>query len=59
MYNVYAQNGDTQYNIMEYVVDTPDDIETLPRTGAMGSSALVISTSEMYMLNSEKEWVKI
>lgn len=59
MYNLYAQNGDTQYNVMEYVVDTPEDIDFLPTNGAMGSSAIVISTSELYMLNSQKEWVKM
>ena len=59
MINLYSQNGDIQYKIMEYVVDTVEDIATLPTTGAMGSTAIVIATSEAYMLNSKKEWVKM
>ena len=56
---LYAQNGDTQYNIREYVIDSAEDIAKLPTDGAMGSTAIVISTSEAYMLNSKKEWVKM
>lgn len=59
MINMTSQNGDTKYNVVEFVVDTPADIKDLPTTVAMGSSALVISTSEAYMLNGKKEWVKL
>ena len=59
MLNLYSQNGDIQYNIREYVVDTLDDIKSLPTHAAMGSTAIVISTSEVFMLNGEKEWVKM
>ena len=57
-YNLIAHDGDVTYGIKEYVVDTPEDIPSLPLS-IMGSTVFVISTSEIYMMNSEKEWVKI
>lgn len=58
MIKLIESNG--SYRINEYVVDTPDDIKNLPRDGIMmGSSAIVISTAEVYMLNSANEWVKL
>lgn len=59
MLNLYAQNGDIQYNIREYVLDNVEDIASLPEHAAMGSTAIIIATSEVYMLNSKKEWVKM
>lgn len=59
MINLISQSGDVQYKVVDYVVDTPDDILELSTECAMGSSALVINTSELYMLNGQKEWVKL
>ena len=45
---------------MELVCDTEADVETLPTVNcAAGSSCLVIETSNVYILNSKKEWKKI
>ncbi len=44
---------------MEYVIDTPEDIAELPITAAPGSKAIVVSTSEIYMMNNQKEWIKL
>lgn len=59
MYKMTSQNGDVVYDVKEYVCDTPDDIVNLPRNCGMGSTCIVISTSEVYMMNSKGEWVKI
>lgn len=59
MYKVIKQDNNIMYNIREYACDTPDDIENLPTNIEMGSICIVISTSEVYMLNSAKEWVKL
>lgn len=59
MYSIYAQNGDVQYNIVEFIIDSEEDVATLPTTPVMGSTALVINNPALFMLNSEKEWVKI
>lgn len=62
MISIYSQNGEVEYKITEYTLDTPNDLEELKITGknaAPGSSAFIISTSEVYMLNNKREWVKI
>ena len=51
---------DTYYT--EYAGDTPADLASLPteeRYVKPGSVAIVISTSDVYMLNSQREWVMI
>lgn len=58
MYKIMANDGDTSYGIKEYVCDTPEDIQNLPLSN-MGSTCIVISTGEVYMINSKKEWVKL
>ena len=62
MISIYSQNGEVEYRVTEYTLDTPDDLEQLKimgRNAAPGSSAFVIATSEEYMLNNQREWVKI
>lgn len=59
MVKLIASNGESTYGVNDYVIDTPDDIQNLPRHCEMGSSAIVISTGEVYMKNSAGEWVKI
>lgn len=59
MYNIMSNNGNIAHDIKEYCCDTLEDLKTLPTSSAMGSVCLVISTAEVYMLNSQKEWVKL
>ena len=62
MISIYSQNGEVEYRVTEYTLDTPDDLEQLKTAGksaAPGSSAFVVATSEVYMLNNQREWVKI
>jgi hypothetical protein len=59
MIGIMKNGGHTAYGLKEYVVDSPSDIDLLPLDGVMGSSAFVIETGEVYMLNGKKEWVKI
>ena len=59
MIKLISQNGEKVYDIYEYVCDTPEDIEKLSKKCGMGSTCIIISTSEVYMLNSSKEWVKL
>lgn len=58
MYKILSNNGDTAHDIKEYACDTIDDLQLLPKH-VWGSTAFVISTSEVYMQNSQGEWVKI
>ena len=57
MINLYKQDGETLYGVKEYILDSPEDIPSLPTNIRPGSTALVISTSNIYMLNGSKQWV--
>ena len=59
MIGITKTGGHVTYNLKEYVVDTAEEIDLLPLDGVMGSTAFVISTGDVYMLNGKKEWVKI
>lgn len=59
-FRIASQSGKKVYNLKEFVVDVFDDIEKInTRELAVGSTAFVIDTSETYMLNSKKEWIKV
>lgn len=59
-FRIASQSGKKVYNLKEFVVDIFDDIEKInTRELAVGSTAFVIDTSETYMLNSKKEWIKV
>ena len=59
MINLYKQDGETLYGIKEYILDSTSDVQNLPTNVKIGSTALVISTSDIYMLNGSKQWVLI
>lgn len=59
MINILSSGGKVSYNVNEYICDTADDIKDLPTGCSVGSTAFVITTKDVYMLNSSKEWVKI
>lgn len=59
MIKMIGANGEVTYGIVEFVCDSPDEIESLPRGAEMGSTCIVISTSEVYMKNGVGEWVKL
>lgn len=58
MYNIIANDGDVAYKIKEFACDTVEDLEKLPNC-AMGSTAIVIATTEVYMKDSSGKWVKL
>ena len=58
MYNVMSQNGTVAYGMLELVVDTRSDIQTLPINCAPGSSCLVIEDFSVWLLNSKKQLVE-
>lgn len=46
----------------EFVIDTVADLANLPKnlnTVAIGSAAICLENSEVYMLNSEGKWVML
>lgn len=50
-------SDDRDFDWEEYIVDSLEDIENLPTHCGWGSRAICISTGDIYVLNSEKEWV--
>ena len=55
-----AQNGEIRNLVEEYTLDTPADLDMLAtKRCASGSTALVISTGEVYIKNSEGIWEEI
>lgn len=59
MYSIMKQNGKEAANVIEYVIDTIDEINELPVDCAVGSVAIITSTSQVFMLNNKKEWVEL
>lgn len=57
MVNLYKQDGETLYGIKEYILDSPEDVGKLPKDIKAGSTALVITSGDIYILNGRKEWV--
>ena len=58
-YKIRTENGEVKKDIYEFAIDTPDDLANLPRHCGMGSIAIIISTSEVYMKNGDGEWIKL
>ena len=53
MYKI-ASHGTKAYGIKSFVLDTVEDVNSLPTDVEMGSSAYIIATGDKYLLNSEK-----
>ena len=58
-FNMISTNGQVQYNVSEFVIDSPDDLEKLPKRSQMGSAALCLSDGAVYMKNSKGEWKEV
>lgn len=56
MINLYRQDGETLYGIKEFLLDSVEDLTQLPKNIRCGSSALIIPTGELYILDGKKEW---
>lgn len=59
-FRILSHAGKITYGLKDYVVDVFEDIKTINTINlATGSTVFVIETSEYYMLNSTREWVKV
>lgn len=54
--SLLSSNGQIAYNLNEYVVDTPEDLEKLSPKALMGSYALCLSNSEVYVKDGQGQW---
>ena len=57
--NITANAEDVTYGVNSYVADTDADIANLSTDAAPGSTCIVISPTSVYMLNTNKEWIKL
>ena len=60
MIRIRANGNRLAHGVKKFTVDTFAEIASIKLASvAMGSTAFVISTSETYMLNGSKQWVKV
>ena len=57
MITLYKQDGEILYGIKEFLLDAEEDVVDLPTNIKSGSSAIVLSTGNVYFLNGAKQWV--
>ena len=58
MINLYKQDGETLYGIKEFLLDTEGDVKDLPtKKIGVGSTAMVITSGNLYILNGSHQWV--
>lgn len=59
MFSITEENNKMKYGITKFTADTDMDITNLPTTVYPGSTCMVVSTSNVYMLNNQHQWKKI
>lgn len=57
--NIIRQGDTDQYNIMQYVCDTREDVQELTTSDGAGSTAFVIEDSSVWMLSTENVWKEL
>ena len=62
-YSITQQDNDISYNVVQYVVDTREDVNTVPTSAESGSTIFCIEDSSVWMLTcgilNTKEWKEI
>lgn len=59
MYSISANRNKIAYDIKRFIVDFTSDIVDLPTDCTPGSTAFVIENSQRYILNNNRNWVRI
>lgn len=59
MWILSKKNDVTNRTNMEFMCDNISDIDSIPKEEfTMGSIAIIINTQQMFIANSNKEWVE-
>lgn len=58
-YKIIANGEDVQSSVVEIIVDTRADMDTLPTDYSAGSDSIVIEDSSVWMLGNDKQWHEI
>lgn len=60
MYSSIRQADKTTPYVVEFVVDTKNEIDEIPiDTIRPGSTVIVIADASVYMLNNQKKWIQL
>ena len=59
MINITKNSGTSNKYVMEFIADTIDDIKNLTTECSPGSTCLVISTTDVYILSGNSTWEKL
>lgn len=59
MYSLISHRGIYNIALKEYIVDSENDIQEVPTDAPAGSTCFVIENSVTYMLNHQKQWIKV
>ena len=59
MFTVGSNGNNIAFGVKQLILDDKSDLEKLSETENMGTVCFVMQTSEYYMLNSKKTWIKI
>ena len=54
-----SQSGHVTYGLLEFMIDTVNDLDQLPINAPMGSTAFCIETGSVYILNGKHEWKEV
>ena len=59
MYKLIAQSGQKAYGLRTLACDTVEDLVALNEFCEFGDVCIVLDTSDLFMMNSLREWKKI
>lgn len=59
MFTVGSNGNNIAFGVKQLILDDKSDLKKLSETENMGTVCFVMQTSEYYMLNSKKAWIKI
>ena len=58
-FNLTEANGQVQYNVNEYFIDSEEDLRKLPPSCAMGSRAICIEDGRVFVKKSNGQWKEL
>lgn len=58
-YKMISTNGQVQYGVDEFMIDSPNDLKNLPSRSQMGSVALCLEDGAVYVKDSKGEWKEV
>ena len=57
--SIYSNSGKINYGIKHLILDTQKDLQQLTNQYIAGTTVYITQTKETYILNNQKQWVKM